>query len=768
MHDEAAKQRFLREAQAASATNHRNICIIHDIEQTDDGQLFIVMAHYEGETLKQKLEKGPLPMPEALEIATEIAEGLAKAHAQGVVHRDIKPGNLMLTEDGVKILDFGLAKLADAALKLTMEGSTLGTVAYMSPEQARGEEADERSDIWALGVVLYEMLTGRCPFKGTYPEAIFYAIKNEPPVPMAGTGKDIPETVERVVLRALAKDPSERYQTARELARELRFLQGRSVPLDLRTEPLPPVERSAGGATASVFETIRESAHPHFASTRAVVLAVSVVMVSAIAGLLWTPLRERWFPAPATGPIRSIAVLPLANLSGDPEQEYFADGMTDELIATLGGVEGLKVISRTSVMRFKGSTTPLPEIAQALGVDAVLEGSVVVLPGHVQPKGSDGKRVRINARLIHAASDVQVWNRTFERVVADVLGLQSEVARAVTEGIDSRLTGPNLDRASRGQDFDVFDLYLRGRYYWNMRTAEGFKRSIQYFQEVINRDPRYAPAYAGLADAYNMLGMYGIMQRAEASARAAVEASRALDLDGSLAEAHASLALVHMERFQWNAAGDNFSRAIKLKPGYATGHHWYAICLALQGRLTEAVSEANKALALDPLSSIVNTNLGTTFILARRYDDAVRQLEKTLQIDPGFARARVVLAEALIQQGAHDRALAELDAAAPAAEDVVVRANIGHIFAVTGRRAEALAIANELTERYRKNDPAAAGAVVFVFVGLRDNDRAFEWLDRAVQLHDPWIAYLKVEPRFDSLRPDPRFASLLASMGLAQ
>ena len=503
-------------------------------------------------------------------------------------------------------------------------------------------------------------------------------------------------------------------------------------------------------------------------------LAASLVALLVLGALGWRTLGGRRTPGAVPGTIRSIAVLPLANVSGDPSQEYFADGMTDELIATIGRLDGLDVISRTSVMQFKGQGKPLPQIAQALHVDAVLEGSVLVLPAARPEEPGGAKRVRINARLIHAGTDTQLWNRTFETIVGDVLVLQGEVAKAVADGINLRLTSQtqgSLAKSGGGnaqtQDFNAFDLYLKGRYYWNMRTEDGLKRSIQYFQEAIDRAPRYALAYAGLADAYSLLGVYSMIPRADAAARANAAATKALEIDESLAEAHAALALFHLERFEWEAAEASFKRALELKPGYATAHHWYADYLAQRGRLPEAMTETNRALALDPLSSIINSELGAILNLARRYDEAIAQLEKTLLADPAFIVAHLNLAEAYLHKAAYDRALAELDKAASlGAKDAQLWADRGYVFAVGGRRTEALRIAADLAQRYRRNEDAAAAGAAFVYIGLNDKDRAFEWLDRALKLHDPWVAYLKVDPKFDNLRTDRRFGSLLATLGL--
>jgi TolB-like protein/Tfp pilus assembly protein PilF len=449
--------------------------------------------------------------------------------------------------------------------------------------------------------------------------------------------------------------------------------------------------------------------------------------------------------------------------------------MTDELIGTLGHFSGVNVISRTSVMKFKGSKQTLPEIARALHVDAVLEGSVILLPGSRTADRSDPARVRINARLIQAGTDTQLWDRTFERIGGDVLRLQSEIARAVADGIDLHLTSQQQrvlaknSESPKPQQFDAFDLYLKGRYYWNMRTDEGLKRSIGYFQEAIDRDPTYALGYSGLADAYNVLALYGFAPWSDTLQRASTAATKALALDESLAEAHVSLAFIHNQRLEWTDAEKGFKAAIALKPGYAVGHHFYANCLMQLGRFPEAIAEIDKAVELDPLSIAVIGGRGAILLVARRYDEAVTQLEKSVQMDPAVSRAHIILAEAYAHKRQYDRALAEIDTAAKlqGGGGATLRADIGYILAASGRRADAMKVVADLTNRYRQREGGSAGALGVVYAGLADKERAFEWLNRAVQTADPLLPDLKTDPRLDNVRGDPRFAKLLASAGFA-
>jgi TolB-like protein/Tfp pilus assembly protein PilF len=493
------------------------------------------------------------------------------------------------------------------------------------------------------------------------------------------------------------------------------------------------------------------------------------VTVIGLAALASPWLRSRF--GGSSDRIRSIAVLPLVNLSGDAAQEYFADGMTDELISTLGRLKGLDVISRTSVMQFKASTKTIPEIARALNADGILEGSVLILPAGSENQ-PETRRVRINARLIRAGSEAQLWNRTFETVFADVLRLQAEVARAIADGImvtreDKELLSPAALRRSREQDADAFDLYLRGRHYWNLRTTEGLKRSIQYFQESIDRDPRAARAYAGLADAYTLLGIYGVLPQHEANVHAERAAKRAIEIDESLGEAHASLALLQMQRLEWNAAGASFARAIQLKPGYVSAHHWYSAYLACAARLPEALAEIDRAIVLDPLSISVSAQRAAILLLSRRPDDAIAHIEKLIQTRPGFPSAHSLLADAYAQKRDYNRALAEIRRAEELGDrSFELQARTGYIHAVFGRREAALKVASDLVARQQRTGEPTAGTVAAIHAALGNKERAFEWLQKALSAREPWVAYLQVDPAWDNLRSDPRFERVLVSLGV--
>ena len=750
--DDPRTSRIAVEGRLLARVRHPNVITVHGAA-VNDGRVGLWMELVRGATLEQLLQqRGPFSAREAALIGIDLCRALAAIHAAGLIHRDVKAQNV-LREDGGRIVLMDLGTGRESHAPRDASADMAGTPLYLAPEIFDGGSAGVRTDIYSLGVLLYRLVTVSFPVRATSMEDLRAAHGGAGAVRLRDARADLPTAFVRVVERAIASDPGERYATAGALEADL------ARALD------------EGAAPAGELNPARR-----LVSWRAGWLAAGTVAIIGLAALLWRIDGNR---ASGTGvaPIRSIAVLPLANLSGIPSQEYLADGMTDELISTLGRVDGLNVISRTSIMRFKNSTIPLPEIAKTLNVGAVLEGSVLVLQGRPgEPAGS--KHVRITARLLNAGTDTQLWNRTFERNMTDVLRLQSDIAAAVAGGVDFQLTkrqqsmlegtgGPNGRQSP--QNPDAFDLYLRGRYYWNMRTKEGLNRSVQYFREALDRDPSYARAHAGLADAYSLLAIYGPVPRAEASAQADTAARKALELDDSLAEAHASLALIQMERLEWAPAAASFQRALQLKPGYASAHHWYAAYLARRGQFAEALTEIQRAQDLDPLSAVVSAERGAILVLAGRYDDAIARLEGAVRLDPAFTRTHLVLAEAYAHRGDYARALVETEkTAALGGAGVELSANIGYILARADRRAEALKVAGELAERYRANQDGAAYAVATVYAGLRETERVFEWLDRARARRENSISDLKADPRFANVRSDPRYDKLLAGIGLSR
>ncbi len=732
---EEEKSRFIHEAQSAAALDHSSICTVHEIAKEGE-HTFIAMAYVEGKSLKDKIESGPLRLEEAVDIALQVAEGLQEAHEKGIVHRDVKPANIMVTPKGqAKIMDFGLAKSPGRTL-VTQDGTTLGTVAYMSPEQAGGRQADARSDIWSLGAVLYEMIAGRRPFKGDYEPAALYSILNQVQEPLTALRTGVPMELERVVDKALSKDPAERYQHADELLVDLR-----SVASALKSGKI-----EAGAAAEPGSSRKRVSLY-------AGGLAVLAVLVLGFVVLDKLGLFSRSAEA-----IDSIAVLPLENMSGDPEQEYFADGMTDALIADLAKISALRVISRTSAMQYKGSEKSLPEIARELNVDAIVEGSVV----------RSGDRVRVTAQLIHAPADRHLWAESYEREIRDVLDLQGELARAIAEEIRIELSPGEQARLAdaRQVDPEAYQLYLKGRYHWNRRTEEGMRKGLDYFRRAIEIDPEYAPAYCGFSDSYNVMAFFGYVPWAEAFQKSGVAAFKALEIDEALAEAHTSVAtMLHNHYWDWPEEERRFRRAIELNPSYVTAHHWLALYLMVMGRFDEAFAEASKAQRLDPLSVMVNVDAGYIYYCAHRYDEAIEEYLKMADMYPDFQTVHAYLAVAYAKKGMYEEAGVELRSApTPSEGEPLALAYFGCAYALLGMRDEAREILEELRERVERKGIAPFFFAI-VHAGLGEEDRTIEWLQRACE-ERAFLPELARDPVLDIVREDPRFIELLKTMGL--
>jgi TolB-like protein/Flp pilus assembly protein TadD len=649
-------RRFEQEARAASALNHPNIITIHDIAE-EGSTRYIVMEYVEGKTLREMLGGRPLPTKKLLHIAPQIADGLAKAHAAGIVHRDLKPDNLMVSEDGfVKILDFGLAKLAplvpDAdseAATMTKEGTTpgavMGTVGYMSPEQAKAVPADYRSDQFSMGAILYEMATGQRAFQRDTAVQTLSAIIESEPKPLAELSPSLPSHLRAIVMRCLSKDPHERYDSTRDLARDLRSVQ--EVSPEAPTEDKVSVTRDSGRLKIHVEDPGGEKIHLDVPE-RTALLPLVCLALTALAVAWWfnvCGVRDRFSGGATAHPIQSVAVLPLQNLSGDPEQEYFADGMTEALIADLAKIGALKVISRTSAMRYKGSDKPLPEIAGELGVDAVVEGSVL--------RADD--EVRITAQLMHAATDEHLWAESYQRELRDILALQSEVAGAVAQAIQVAITPEEQVRlaSTRSVDPEAHEAYLKGRHY-SYRGPDS--RAVGFFEQAVELDPNYASAHAALASIYAFgLPAHEFMPKARATA------IRALELDETSAEAQTTLAVVKFfYDWDWSGAVKDFRRASELDPNSSIAHHRYAHYLWAMEQFDEATEQLERAQELDPLSLFIKVDLARTHYFSEEYDQAIEKYQEILDLDPDFYYARLFLGITYEQVGKYEEAMTEI------------------------------------------------------------------------------------------------------------
>jgi len=730
--DEQDKKRFIHEAKAASSLDHPNICNVHEIDETLDGQVFIVMAIYEGTPLNKKIEKGPLKIDEALDVVIQAAEGLQAAHDKGIVHRDVKSSNIMMTDKGrAVIMDFGLARTGGAT-KLTKTGSTLGTVPYMSPEQARGEKVDHRTDIWSLGVVLYEMVAGRLPFQSAYSEAIVYSILNEEPPPLTSLRSDVPMELERIVKKAMQKEHTSRYQHVDEIVTDLRALKQATM------------SRGEGVAVSRAKPSLKKRTYAYLSLG-----ALAVVMIALALLTNLQPTKEKF---------ESLAVLPLENMGRDLDQEYFADGMTEALITELSKISALRVISRTSAMQYKGVKKPLPQIARELNVDALIEGSVL----------REGDQVRITVQLIQGTTDKHLWAESYQRELRGVLVLQSEMARSIAREIGIMVSSEDQVRlaSARPVNPEAHELYLKGRHFWNQRTEAGLMKSVEYFQQAIATDPSYALGYAGLADAYNILGSNRFRDPKEVFPKARTAAERALELDDNLAEAHAVLGAImfNYER-DWAGARRALRRSIELNPGYATAHQRYAWLSSMLGEHDVAIKEMKLARRLDPLSARISANVGDMLFFAREYDEAILELRKALELYPNDAAAHAGLGAVYVQKGMYEEAIKEFSESSlrSAPDAATALGRLGYAYAVSGDRTEATKILKQLQQLSERTFVSPA-TVALIHIGLGDKNRALEWLEKAYQ--DPTLSFMRVDPRFDPLRDDPRFRDLLLRMNL--
>jgi len=692
--DPDARQRFIHEAKAASALQHNNICAVHDIDRTDDGQEFIVMDFYEGETLRTKIERGPLKLEDAMEIAIQVAQGLINAHEHGIIHRDIKPANVMITSDGVaKIVDFGLAKLSGRTV-LTKASSFMGTVGYMSPEQVQGSEVDRRTDIFSFGVLLYEMLSGRGPFQREYEAAALYAIVHDQPRPLTELRKDVPASVQSIVSRALAKGPDDRYQSMVEMLQDLQ-----------RGE-------CARGA-----------------------------------------------PKPSGNPKQSIAVLPFEDMSPGHDQEFFCDGVAEELINALSHISSFRVIARSSAFAFKGKNEDVRAIGSSLGVQALLEGSV---------RKADN-RIRVTVQLINVDDGSNLWSERFDRNLDDIFQIQDSICLSVAERLQATLLQQQKDQVvqRRAHDAAAYNLYLKGRFLFNQRKEASIKKSVECYREAITVDPEFGLAYAGLAASYEVLGSRRWLPQDVAYNAAREAAMKAIQLNDMLPEAHIAMGSVKMNcNWDWPAAERELCHAVMLNPGHADAHHMYAHYLEVTGQFNQALSEMDRSLALEPVSPGLASCAAQILFSARRYKEAIEQCSAAMELAPEFFGLYGWLGIAHIQAGSHDRGIDALEKGLQhLPEDARLLALLGYACAISGRQSRTLQCLDRLSRLNEKKyvDPYF---VIWPHVGLGDATAAHRMLERAYDQHSEWLPWVGVDPLMDGLRADPEFAGFLKRMKL--
>ena len=756
LEDVRARDRFRREALLLARLNHPNIATVYDFDSAE-GVDFLVLELIAGESLDERLARGGLPIEEVVALGVQLARGLEAAHqptapgARPLIHRDLKPANLRVTPDGrLKILDFGLARLLQpggdhpSLEQLTRTDELVGTLAYMAPEQLMGAAPDARTDLYAAGAVLYEMATGERPFADQGAD-LMYSRMHGTPTPPGTLRPGLPAALDAILLKALERDPALRYAAARELGDDLESMRA-------------PVTASAPAARTPATSAATAT-RPRGAGRglRAAVLALAPVVALAIAvAFLPGDCRQRLMGATA-GRIASLAVMPLENLSRDADQEYFADGMTDELINDLARLASLKVIARGSVMRYKGTREGLAQIAHELGVDAIVEGTVM----------RAGDRVRIRTELARARDSKSLWADSYERDLRDVLSIQADVAKAIVKEIQVRLQPGEEQRlvAARAVQPEAYQAYLQGRSAWNKYTEDGFHQAQAYFQHAIDVDPAYAPAWTGLADAaYGLSSIYVEPNLAMPKARAAAE--KAIALDSTLADAHASLGIVRLVYdHDWGTALKEFDRAIALQPGNANAHLWRGHLLVIQGHPDEGLDELRKALELDPLSQWINANIGWHLYFARRYDEAAKHLGEAAKLDPTYHIYDVFLGVVREQQGDHAGAVAALEKAVAIDDNNDDLAQLAHAYGTAGRRADAERTIARLLER-RKTRFVPAGDLAYAYAGAGDRETALHWLEAAVLDHSEFAIMFKVDPGFDPLRSDPRFRAVLGRIGL--
>jgi serine/threonine-protein kinase len=780
--DSVALERFKREARAASALNHPNICTLFDIGDSPSGP-FLVMEYLEGETLQQRLSHRVFNVEELLDAAVQMADALDSAHRCGIVHRDIKPGNIFLTSRGqVKIMDFGLAKVAASTSgtdwdtthrmgptiamdeAITNPGSTLGTIAFMSPEQARGETLDTRTDLFSFGIVLYQMAANASPFQGATTALVFDAILNREPVPLLQIRPHLPAGFPPIVSKALEKNRDMRYQTASDMLADLKRLRrdlewSRSGATAASAAPSGSVSVTPAAPPSSPSAPSQASTP---SSAEYVVRGLQrnrrVVMGTAIAALVLAAATFGYFKF-SEGSLDTLAVLPFVNSAGDPSTEYLSDGITESSINSLSQLPKLTVRSFSSVVRYKSKSVDPQEAGGQLRVRGVVTGRLV----------RQGDRVSISAELIDARTNRQLWGEQYTRPMAELAGMHGQIAREISDKLRLKLSGAEKQRMARSatENDQAYQMYLQGRFQLNKRTLDGLQQSIDFFSQAIGNDSRFALAHAGMADAYALLAAASVLPAREVSPRVKAAAGKAIELDESLAEAHTSLGRAKfMGDWDWSGAEAEFRRALELNDRQPSAHYWYGEYLIAQGRFDDAAREIGRALELESTSPIFKTALGYRAFYAGDHTSAINQLQTIVASEPQFVPAHVALGRAYVLKGMFNEAIAEFKKALQISEgDSNELAALGHAYALSGRHGEARKIAAELKERSTQTYVQPLW-IALIHAALGEKDQAFDWLQRAYDDRSVWLVYLKVDPLFNPLRNDARFANLLRRVGL--
>jgi TolB-like protein/Tfp pilus assembly protein PilF/predicted Ser/Thr protein kinase len=743
--DKKTIERFSNELKLSRKIVHKNVARMFDLNE-EKGTHHITMEYVRGEDLRRLIRKmGILSPGQAMPIARQVCEGLVEAHRLGVVHRDLKPSNIMIDEEGnARILDFGIAR----SLKekgITGEGVIIGTPEYMSPEQVEGKDVDRRSDIYSLGVILYEMLTGRVPFEGDTPFTIGVKHKSEIPRNPRELNTQIPPDLGRLVIKCLEKDKAKRYQSAEELHADLEKVEQR-LPT---TERVVPARKPFTSKEITVKFNLKKLLFPGLAIV-ALVVAAGIVF--------WRVLPKKEAVAAKSGP-PSIAVLPFVDDSPEKGHEYLCEGIPSTLINALNTIQNLRVPARTSAFSFAGKGLDIQGIGQKLNVENVLEGSIQVV----------GNNLRVTARLIKVKDGYQLWNQTYNRRLEDVYAIEDEIAQAIVKSLKARLLGEQQERLVRRytENMEAYKLYLEGLYYWNKRTGKDLNKAIELFNQAIEKDPNYALAYVGLADSYSLFSFYGDARPKDVFPRAKAAAKKALEIDETLAEAHNSLAYVY-ERYDWNwnASEAEFKRALELNPNYATGHFWYGELLTCLGRFEEAIREMKRALELDPVSLIINSMLGWAYVMARQPDQGLAQLQETLEIEPNFAIAYWMLGLVNLDKRNFRAAIDAMNKTRELSGDAAVAiTGLGQAYAAAGRHEETKGILEELEARSQKQF-VSPYRVAEIYAAMGDFDKAFELANKAYEERDENLIFIKIDPPFAPVRSDPRYQALLKKVGL--